>query len=51
MKLKLHHLNLCTTNVGAMDAFYRDVLKMETEPDDGAASASRRKGIPATSRS
>src|SRR5678815_940933 len=32
MKLKLHHLNLCTTNVGAMDAFYRDVLEMETEP-------------------
>ena len=32
MKLKLHHLNLCTTNVGAMDEFYRDVLAMETEP-------------------
>jgi len=32
MKLKLHHLNLCTTNVGAMDAFYRDILEMETEP-------------------
>ena len=32
MKLKLHHLNLCTTNVGAMDAFYRDVLEMESEP-------------------
>ena len=31
MKLKLHHVNLCSTNVGAMDAFYRDVLEMETE--------------------
>lgn len=32
MKLKLHHLNLCTTNVSAMDAFYRDVLDMAPEP-------------------
>ena len=32
MKLKLHHVNLCSTNVAAMDTFYRDVLEMETEP-------------------
>jgi len=32
MKLKLHHLNLCTTNVPAMDAFYRDVLDLQPEP-------------------
>jgi catechol 2,3-dioxygenase-like lactoylglutathione lyase family enzyme len=32
MKLKLHHLNLTTTNVPAMDEFYRDVLDMEVEP-------------------
>jgi catechol 2,3-dioxygenase-like lactoylglutathione lyase family enzyme len=32
MKLKLHHLNLTTTNVPAMDAFYRDVLDLEPEP-------------------
>ena len=32
MKLKLHHLNLTTTKVAAMDQFYRDVLDMETEP-------------------
>lgn len=32
MKLKLHHLNLTTTKVGAMDEFYREVLDMETEP-------------------
>jgi glyoxylase I family protein len=32
MKLKLHHVNLCSTNLPAMDAFYRDVLDMETEP-------------------
>jgi catechol 2,3-dioxygenase-like lactoylglutathione lyase family enzyme len=30
MKLKLHHLNLCTTNVAAMDDFYRNVMDMKT---------------------
>ena len=29
--MKLHHLNLCTTNVPAMDGFYRDVLDMKIE--------------------
>lgn len=37
MKLKLHHLNLCTTNVRAMDEFYRTVLELEPEPDMGAS--------------
>jgi len=32
MNLKLHHLNLCTTNVPAMDEFYRSVLGLEPEP-------------------
>jgi glyoxylase I family protein len=32
MKLKLHHVNLCSTNVPAMDEFYRTVLDMEPEP-------------------
>ena len=32
MKLKLHHVNLCTTDVPAMDEFYRDVLDMKIEP-------------------
>ena len=32
MNLKLHHLNLSTTNVAAMDAFYRDVLDLAPEP-------------------
>jgi catechol 2,3-dioxygenase-like lactoylglutathione lyase family enzyme len=31
MKLKLHHLNLCTTNVAAMDEFYCKVLDMQPE--------------------
>lgn len=32
MKIKLHHVNHCTTNVKAMNEFYRDVLDMETVP-------------------
>src|SRR2546423_14010913 len=32
MKLKLHHVNLCTTDVPAMDEFYRAVLDMQVEP-------------------
>ena len=32
MKIKLHHVNLCSTNVPAMDEFYRSVLDMKTEP-------------------
>jgi glyoxylase I family protein len=31
MKLKLHHINLSTDKVGEMDAFYRDILGLETE--------------------
>jgi len=36
MKLKLHHVNFCTTNVPAMDEFYRSVLDLEPEPEMGA---------------
>jgi glyoxylase I family protein len=32
MKIKLHHLNLCSKDVPAMDAFYRTVLGLEPEP-------------------
>jgi glyoxylase I family protein len=32
MKVKLHHINLCSTNVEAMDTFYRDVLDYDREP-------------------
>lgn len=32
MNLKLHHLNFSTTDVAAMDAFYRDVLDLAPEP-------------------
>lgn len=29
MKLTLHHINLATDNVGRMERFYRDVLKLD----------------------
>ena len=32
MKIKLHHVNFCTTDVPAMDAFYRAVLGLEPIP-------------------
>ena len=41
MKLKLHHLNLCTTNVPAMDEFYRSVLDMAPEPSMNALRVTR----------
>ncbi|MGE0765494.1 MAG: VOC family protein [Hyphomicrobiaceae bacterium] len=36
MKLKLHHLNLTTGNVAAMDEFYTKVLDMEGDPTRNA---------------
>lgn len=33
MELKLHHVNLCTSNVSAMNDFYRDVLDMQPHPE------------------
>ena len=38
MKIKLHHLNLCSKDVAGMEAFYRSVLDLEPEPSLGAAS-------------
>jgi len=32
MNIKLHHVNLCSTNVPAMEAFYRTVLDLKPEP-------------------
>ena len=37
MKIKLHHLNLCSKDVPAMNAFYRSVLDLESEPTLDAA--------------
>jgi glyoxylase I family protein len=37
MKLTLHHINLCSTNVPAMDEFYRSVLDLAPEPSMNAS--------------
>ena len=37
MQLKLHHINFCSTNVPAMDEFYRTVLDMKPEPTMSAS--------------
>jgi glyoxylase I family protein len=37
MRIKLHHLNLCSKNVPAMDEFYRSILDLEPEPSLGEA--------------
>ena len=36
MKINLHHINLCSTNVSVMDEFYRTVLDLKPEPSMGA---------------
>lgn len=33
MKIKLHHVNLCTSDVPGMTEFYRNVLDLENEPE------------------
>ena len=37
MRIKLHHVNFCTTDVPVMDAFYRTVLGLEPEPSLAAS--------------
>ncbi len=44
MTLKLHHVNFCSTNVPAMDAFYRDVLELAPEPSLSNASRNLSEG-------
>ena len=43
MKLKLHHINLCTENVEMMDDFYRGILGLEEEKD-GLPVLEKKKG-------
>jgi catechol 2,3-dioxygenase-like lactoylglutathione lyase family enzyme len=38
MKIKLHHLNLCSKDVSGLEAFYRSVLDLEPEPSLSSAS-------------
>ena len=37
MKIKLHHLNLCSKDVPGMDEFYRTVLDLQPEPSLNSA--------------
>ena len=37
MRIKLHHVNLCSKDVPAMDEFYRTVLDLRPEPSLGEA--------------
>ena len=43
MKLKLHHINLCTENVERMDAFYKSVLGLSGETE-GLPVLEKKKG-------
>jgi len=36
MKINLHHVNFCSTDVPALEEFYRSVLDLETIPSMGA---------------
>jgi glyoxylase I family protein len=46
MKIKLHHVNLCSTNVPAMEQFYRSVLDLESEPSMEAGRILDEDGYP-----
>ena len=46
MKIKLHHVNFCSTNVPAMEEFYRTVLALEPEPSLGAGRILDKDGYP-----
>ena len=45
MKLKLHHINLCSTNVKEMDRFYRDVLTLDDEDSAELPPLNKDKGL------
>ena len=45
MKLKLHHINLCSTNVPEMDRFYREVFKLEDEDPTELLPLNTEKGL------
>ncbi len=32
MRIKLHHVNLCSKDVPGMEAFYRSILDLQPEP-------------------
>lgn len=44
MKLELHHINFSTTNVSAMDRFYKDVIGLTTESAELLPPLEKKKG-------
>ena len=45
MKLKLHHINLSTSNVTELDRFYRDVIGLDEEDEKLLPQLERKKGF------
>ena len=45
MKLKLHHINLCTSNVEDMDKFYRNVLCLSDDDPDNLPPINKNRGL------
>ena len=45
MKLKLHHINLSTSNVPELDRFYRDVVGLDEEDENLLPQLERKKGF------
>ena len=46
MKLKLHHVNVCSKDVPALEAFYRDVMDLAPEPSLEAGRIIDSRGYP-----
>lgn len=46
MKIKLHHVNVCSKDVPGLEAFYRDVLDLAPEPSLGASRILDKDGYP-----
>ena len=45
MNRKLHHINLCSGNIVAMDAFYRDVIMLGDEDPLDLPPINEKKGF------
>lgn len=47
MKIKLHHVNVCSKDVPGLEEFYRDVLDLEPEPSlEAGRILDKRTGYP-----
>jgi glyoxylase I family protein len=46
MKIKLHHVNVCSKDVPGLEKFYRDVLDLEPEPSLEAGRILDKQGYP-----